>query len=59
MVKSLLWGDTLQVFQNEEANQETKDDPAFTKCLATVTEHVIPKKPYKIQKNISRISVDL
>ena len=50
LVKSLLKGDTLQVFKNEEASQETKDGPAFTKCLAAVTEHVFPKKAYKTQK---------
>eukprot|EP00957_Ditylum_brightwellii_P099704 7595341-Ditylum_brightwellii.AAC.1 len=49
LVKSLLRGDTLQVFQNNEANQETRDRPAFTKCLAAVTDHVFPKKEYKIQ----------
>eukprot|EP00957_Ditylum_brightwellii_P062852 4768511-Ditylum_brightwellii.AAC.1 len=50
LVKSLLKGDDLQVFKNEEASQETKDSPAFTKCLATVTERVFPKKAYKTQK---------
>eukprot|EP00957_Ditylum_brightwellii_P131775 10049343-Ditylum_brightwellii.AAC.1 len=50
MVKSLLKGDALQVFKNEEASQEIKDDPAFTKCLAAVTNHVFPKKAYKTQK---------
>eukprot|EP00957_Ditylum_brightwellii_P039590 2994919-Ditylum_brightwellii.AAC.1 len=50
LVKSLLKGDTLQVFKNEEASQEIKVVPAFTKCLAAVTEHVFPKKAYKIQK---------
>eukprot|EP00957_Ditylum_brightwellii_P202418 15330068-Ditylum_brightwellii.AAC.1 len=54
LVKSLLRGDTLQVFQNKEESQETKDDPAFTKCLAAVTEHVFPKKAYKIQKKYIR-----
>eukprot|EP00957_Ditylum_brightwellii_P097861 7452506-Ditylum_brightwellii.AAC.1 len=44
LVKSLLKGDALQVFQNEEARQEIKDSLAFTKCLAAVTEHVFPKK---------------
>eukprot|EP00957_Ditylum_brightwellii_P084815 6449402-Ditylum_brightwellii.AAC.1 len=33
LVKSLLRGDVLQVFQNEEENQEIKDNPAFTNCL--------------------------
>eukprot|EP00957_Ditylum_brightwellii_P170946 13011557-Ditylum_brightwellii.AAC.1 len=28
--------DALQVFQNKEENQEIKDGPAFTKCLAAV-----------------------
>eukprot|EP00957_Ditylum_brightwellii_P177167 13496487-Ditylum_brightwellii.AAC.1 len=50
LVKSLLKGDALQVCKNEEASQETKDGPAFTKCLAAVTEHVFPKKAYKAQK---------
>eukprot|EP00957_Ditylum_brightwellii_P105615 8052647-Ditylum_brightwellii.AAC.1 len=47
LVKSLLKGDTLQVFKNEEASQEIKDGPAFTKCLAAATKHVIPKTAYK------------
>eukprot|EP00957_Ditylum_brightwellii_P167696 12766107-Ditylum_brightwellii.AAC.1 len=34
LARSLLRGDTLQVFQCKEANQETRDGPAFTKCLA-------------------------
>eukprot|EP00957_Ditylum_brightwellii_P070234 5335581-Ditylum_brightwellii.AAC.1 len=50
LVKSLLKGDALQVFKNKEAIQEIKDDPAFTKCLAAVNEHVFPKKAYKMQK---------
>eukprot|EP00957_Ditylum_brightwellii_P082665 6285579-Ditylum_brightwellii.AAC.1 len=50
LVKSLLKGDALQIFKNEEASQEIKDNPAFTKCLAAVTEHVFPKKAYKTQK---------
>eukprot|EP00957_Ditylum_brightwellii_P179270 13657044-Ditylum_brightwellii.AAC.1 len=36
LVKSLLKRDALQVFQNKEKNQEIKDGPAFTKCLAAV-----------------------
>eukprot|EP00957_Ditylum_brightwellii_P076222 5794077-Ditylum_brightwellii.AAC.1 len=50
LVKSLLKGGALQVFQNEEASKEIKDSPAFTKCLAAVTEHIFPKKAYKMQK---------
>eukprot|EP00957_Ditylum_brightwellii_P197887 15075017-Ditylum_brightwellii.AAC.1 len=50
LVKSLLKGDALQVFKNKEASQEIKDGPAFTKCRAAVTEHVFPKKAYKMQK---------
>eukprot|EP00957_Ditylum_brightwellii_P002791 214921-Ditylum_brightwellii.AAC.1 len=50
LVKSLLKGDALQVFKNEEATQETKNILVFTKCLAAVTEHVFPKKTYKMQK---------
>eukprot|EP00957_Ditylum_brightwellii_P120353 9183177-Ditylum_brightwellii.AAC.1 len=49
LVKSLLKGDTLQVFQNKEESQEVKDGVAFTKCIAAVTEHVFPKKAYKMQ----------
>eukprot|EP00957_Ditylum_brightwellii_P188386 14341515-Ditylum_brightwellii.AAC.1 len=49
LVKSLLKGNALQVFKNEEASQEIKDGPAFTKCLAAVTEYVFPKKAYKKQ----------
>eukprot|EP00957_Ditylum_brightwellii_P133571 10183921-Ditylum_brightwellii.AAC.2 len=50
LVKSLLRGDTLQVFQNKEESQETKDVLAFTKCLVAVTKHMFPKKAYRIQK---------
>eukprot|EP00957_Ditylum_brightwellii_P148007 11269549-Ditylum_brightwellii.AAC.1 len=39
LVKSLLWGDILQVFQNEEIVHAKRDNKAFTKCLATVTKH--------------------
>eukprot|EP00957_Ditylum_brightwellii_P140388 10696586-Ditylum_brightwellii.AAC.1 len=49
-VKSLLKGDALQVFQNEEESPEIKDGPAFTKFFAAVTEHVLHKKAYKTQK---------
>eukprot|EP00957_Ditylum_brightwellii_P209187 15360726-Ditylum_brightwellii.AAC.1 len=34
LVKSLMRGDALQVFQNKEEIQEVKDGLAFTKCLA-------------------------
>eukprot|EP00957_Ditylum_brightwellii_P018668 1402505-Ditylum_brightwellii.AAC.1 len=44
IVKSLLKGDALQVFKNEEVSQDVKDGPNFTKCLAAVMEHVFPKK---------------
>eukprot|EP00957_Ditylum_brightwellii_P118471 9035539-Ditylum_brightwellii.AAC.1 len=44
LVKSLLKGDILRVFKNEEASQDVKDGPNFTKCLDTVMEHVFPKK---------------
>eukprot|EP00957_Ditylum_brightwellii_P197769 15066535-Ditylum_brightwellii.AAC.1 len=50
LVKSLLKGDDFQVLQNEEASQEVKDSPAFTKCIAAVTKHIFPKKAYKTQK---------
>ena len=50
LVKSLLRGDALQVFENKEASQDVKDGPNFTKCLYVVTEHVFPKKAYKTQK---------
>eukprot|EP00957_Ditylum_brightwellii_P123058 9382966-Ditylum_brightwellii.AAC.1 len=50
LVKILLKGDVLQAFKNEEASQEIKDGPVFTKCLVTVTERVFPKKAYKTQK---------
>eukprot|EP00957_Ditylum_brightwellii_P116824 8910563-Ditylum_brightwellii.AAC.1 len=50
LVKSLLRGDALQVFTNEEASQDVKDGPRFSKCLHAVTEHVFPKKAYKTQK---------
>eukprot|EP00957_Ditylum_brightwellii_P160058 12183975-Ditylum_brightwellii.AAC.2 len=50
LVKILLKGDTLQVFQNKEESQEIKDSTAFTKCLAAVTKHIFPKKAYKTQK---------
>eukprot|EP00957_Ditylum_brightwellii_P096268 7332355-Ditylum_brightwellii.AAC.1 len=54
LVKSLLLGDALQVFKNEEVSQEVKDGPAFTKCLAAVTKHVFPKKAYKTHKKYIR-----
>eukprot|EP00957_Ditylum_brightwellii_P198088 15091623-Ditylum_brightwellii.AAC.1 len=54
LVKSLLKGDALQVFQNEEESQEVKDGVAFTKCLAAVTKHVFPKKAYKMQKKYTQ-----
>eukprot|EP00957_Ditylum_brightwellii_P083212 6326727-Ditylum_brightwellii.AAC.1 len=50
LVKSLLMGYTLQVFQNKEANQKERDNSAFTKCFGAVTEHIFPKKAYKTQK---------
>eukprot|EP00957_Ditylum_brightwellii_P167248 12731684-Ditylum_brightwellii.AAC.1 len=50
LVKSLLRGDALQVFKNKEAIQDVKDGLNFTKCLYAVTEHVFPKKAYKMQK---------
>eukprot|EP00957_Ditylum_brightwellii_P153501 11683027-Ditylum_brightwellii.AAC.1 len=54
LVKSLLKGDAQQVFKNEEASQDVKDGPNFTKSLDTVTEHVFPKKAYKTQKKYIR-----
>eukprot|EP00957_Ditylum_brightwellii_P031477 2386898-Ditylum_brightwellii.AAC.1 len=54
LVKSLLRGDALQAFKNEEASQDVKDGPNFTKCLAAVTEHIFPKKVYKTQKKYIR-----
>eukprot|EP00957_Ditylum_brightwellii_P152149 11584393-Ditylum_brightwellii.AAC.1 len=51
LVKSLLNGDILQVFQNKEESQEVKDSTAFSKCLVAVTKHVFPKKANKTQKN--------
>eukprot|EP00957_Ditylum_brightwellii_P177389 13511888-Ditylum_brightwellii.AAC.1 len=54
LVKSLLKGNTLQVFKIKEESQEVKDSPSFTKCLAAVTEHVFPKKAYKMQKKYSQ-----
>eukprot|EP00957_Ditylum_brightwellii_P130180 9929568-Ditylum_brightwellii.AAC.1 len=41
LVKRLLKGDVLQVFKNEEASQEVKDVPTFTKCLVAVTKHFL------------------
>eukprot|EP00957_Ditylum_brightwellii_P053166 4031331-Ditylum_brightwellii.AAC.1 len=43
LVKSLLKGVALQVFQNKEESQEAKDGAAFTICLAAVTEHKFAK----------------
>eukprot|EP00957_Ditylum_brightwellii_P175462 13358384-Ditylum_brightwellii.AAC.1 len=40
----------LTSFSNEEASQEVKDGPAFTKCLAAVTKYAFFKKAYKTQK---------
>eukprot|EP00957_Ditylum_brightwellii_P185906 14153721-Ditylum_brightwellii.AAC.1 len=50
LVKSLLRGDVLQVFENKEASQDVKDCPSFSKCLHAVTEHIFPNKAYKTQK---------
>eukprot|EP00957_Ditylum_brightwellii_P177090 13490545-Ditylum_brightwellii.AAC.1 len=50
LVNNLMKGDAMQVFQNKEESQDVKDSLAFTKYLAAVTEHVFPKKAYKIQK---------
>eukprot|EP00957_Ditylum_brightwellii_P129720 9895482-Ditylum_brightwellii.AAC.1 len=50
LVKSLLKGDALQVFKNEEASQEVKDSLVFTKCPLAVTKHIFPKKVYKTKK---------
>eukprot|EP00957_Ditylum_brightwellii_P177441 13515629-Ditylum_brightwellii.AAC.1 len=50
LVKSLLKGDTLEVFKNKETSQEIKDGLVITKFLAAVTEHMFPKKAYKTQK---------
>jgi hypothetical protein len=54
LVKSLLKGNALQVFQNKEESQEVKDGLAFTKCLAAVTKHIFPKKAYKTQKKYTQ-----
>eukprot|EP00957_Ditylum_brightwellii_P189189 14400700-Ditylum_brightwellii.AAC.1 len=59
IAQSLPREDTLQVFQNKEESKETKDGLVFTTCLAAVTEHMFPKKAYKIQKNTSETSVNL
>eukprot|EP00957_Ditylum_brightwellii_P175261 13342557-Ditylum_brightwellii.AAC.2 len=48
--QSLLRGDALQIFQNEEAHQAERDGPEFTKCLAAITKHVFPNKVYNTQK---------
>eukprot|EP00957_Ditylum_brightwellii_P108835 8302058-Ditylum_brightwellii.AAC.1 len=50
LIKSLLKGHTLQIFQNKEESKEAKDGPAFTKCLVAVTKQVFPKKAYKTHK---------
>eukprot|EP00957_Ditylum_brightwellii_P047620 3617776-Ditylum_brightwellii.AAC.1 len=58
LVKSLLRGDALQVFKNEEASQDVKDGPNFTKCLAAVTEHVFLRRRTRPRRNIFRTSVN-
>eukprot|EP00957_Ditylum_brightwellii_P160034 12182068-Ditylum_brightwellii.AAC.1 len=58
LVKSLLKGDALQVFQNKEESQEIKDGAAFTKCLAAVTKHVFPRKPTRRRKSTSKTSAN-
>eukprot|EP00957_Ditylum_brightwellii_P178479 13595386-Ditylum_brightwellii.AAC.1 len=50
LLKSLLKGDAIQVFTNEEESQDIKDGLAFTKCLVAATKHIFPKKAYKTQK---------
>eukprot|EP00957_Ditylum_brightwellii_P198735 15147927-Ditylum_brightwellii.AAC.1 len=54
LIKSLLKGDALQVFQNKEESQEIKDGLVFTKCLVAITKHAFPKKTYKTQKKYIR-----
>eukprot|EP00957_Ditylum_brightwellii_P020322 1533848-Ditylum_brightwellii.AAC.1 len=39
LVKILLKGDALQVFQNKKESQEIEDGLVFTKCIAAVTKH--------------------
>eukprot|EP00957_Ditylum_brightwellii_P059487 4516503-Ditylum_brightwellii.AAC.1 len=50
LVKSVIKEDALQVFKNEEASQEVKDNLVFTKCVTAVTKNIFPKKAYKTQK---------
>eukprot|EP00957_Ditylum_brightwellii_P201434 15325622-Ditylum_brightwellii.AAC.1 len=50
LIKSLLQGDALQVFQNKELVQKERDSPVFTKFLGAVTKHIFPTKAYKLQK---------
>eukprot|EP00957_Ditylum_brightwellii_P188791 14370596-Ditylum_brightwellii.AAC.1 len=57
LVKSLLKGGALQVFKNEEENQDVKDNLTFTICLAAVIEHVFPKKAYKTQKRVTATKI--
>eukprot|EP00957_Ditylum_brightwellii_P159485 12140290-Ditylum_brightwellii.AAC.1 len=58
MVKSLLKWDVLQVFKNKEESQEDKDDMEFTKCLAAVTKHIIPRKSTRRRKSTFGTSVN-
>eukprot|EP00957_Ditylum_brightwellii_P001322 103772-Ditylum_brightwellii.AAC.1 len=54
LVKSLLRRDALEVFKSKEASQDVKDGLNFTECLASVAEHLFPKKAYKTQKKYIR-----
>eukprot|EP00957_Ditylum_brightwellii_P009095 687687-Ditylum_brightwellii.AAC.1 len=51
LVTSLLCGDALQVFRNEEAVEKERDSPAFTKFSAVVSECIFPTKAYKLEFN--------
>eukprot|EP00957_Ditylum_brightwellii_P043178 3271868-Ditylum_brightwellii.AAC.1 len=50
LVKSLLQGDALKIFQNKEESHKIKDSPAFTAFLAVVTKHEFLTKACKTQK---------
>ena len=58
LVKSLLKGEALQVFQNKEESQEVKDGMVFTKCLVAVTKHIFPRKHTNHKKSTSETSIN-
>eukprot|EP00957_Ditylum_brightwellii_P093067 7086313-Ditylum_brightwellii.AAC.1 len=54
VVKTLLKGDALTVFEQAEIAQGNQTVPHFNKCLNDIAEHVFPEKVGQIQKHYMR-----